>query len=65
MHIMHGMHNRRLTLGGRKSAANLVGYEFGFLGESLDGVQGVGGSNPLAPTNNYSRLAFVLAFFIL
>jgi hypothetical protein len=54
---MHGMHNRRFKLGGRKSAANLVGYGFCCLEESLDGVQGVGGSNPLAPTKTPTILA--------
>ena len=59
------MHNSKKNLGGRKSVANLVGYGFYWLVESLDGVQGVGGSNPLAPTNDFKRLAFVLAFFVL
>jgi len=50
MHTMHGMHIGKLKVGGRKYAAILVVYGFDLLEESLNGVQGVGGSNPLAPT---------------
>ena len=30
----------------------------------LNGVQGVGGSNPLVPTSKIKRLAEMLAFFL-
>ena len=57
MHFMHRMH---LTEQKRVSAGfvmNLVGYNREFLKGDLIWEQEVGGSNPLAPTNNINNLS--------
>jgi hypothetical protein len=74
MHTMHSMHIGKLKVGGRKYAAILVGYGFELVGKSLNGVQWVGGSNPLATTKkNINSIAYkvrnptfswILAFFV-
>jgi hypothetical protein len=47
---MHSMHSGKLKVGGRKCAALLMGCKLGLPEATPNGVQGVGGSNPLAPT---------------
>ena len=54
---MHSMHRGELKTSGRKYAAILVGYEVKLLRVTLNGVQGVGGSNPLAPTKSQEMWA--------
>ena len=64
MHTMHTMHKGDLKKGGRKYVAILVGYEVDFLEATLNGVQGVEGSNPFAPTkkgNDYGGLSIVIS----
>ena len=51
------MHKGDLKKGGRKYVAILVGYEVDFLEATLNGVQGVEGSNPFAPTKSYEMWA--------
>jgi hypothetical protein len=51
---MHSMHKGFLKRGGRKSVAISDGYCYFALIEKLIWEQGVGGSNPLAPTNKLS-----------
>ena len=50
MHIMHSMHIRVGERIAQKCALILVGYVGVCFGFGLNGVQVVGGSNPLAPT---------------
>jgi hypothetical protein len=47
---MHSMQKGVFKIGGRKYAVILKRYEFFCLLPIPDGVQGVGGSNPLVPT---------------
>ena len=57
------MHQRGNKSGRLECVVNLSGWESRYLVDSFDGVQGVGSSNLLAPTNILSGLAIMLNRF--
>jgi len=48
--LMHTMHKEVSSRTALKNVAISVGYKINFPDIAVNGVQGVGGSNPLAPT---------------
>ena len=59
MHSMHSMHKRVFEIRDPRCVFISVGYVDDILKDQLIWEQEVGGSNPLAPTNNMNNLSWL------